>query len=164
MQTEPAKVDTYYVELLAILLAVAGAFFGGASLAAQLGELLTTEQAAVYGAITGLQGAFLGFVLAALTIVLGYSRSPELQFLRDSRQLVTLLQVYLAGIRAHALATVTALLALLMHPGAVLGPYAAWIVGSTTLLAFIRLFRTLWATKAVVLHVASASPRKAGER
>lgn len=164
MGTKPAKVDAWYVEMLAILIGLAGAFFGRDTFTAQLGKLLTTEQSAVYGAITGLQGAFLGFVLAALTIVLGYSRSPELQFLRDSQQLGTLMHVYLAGIRAHALSTITALVALLMHPAAELGPYAAWVVGCTSLLAFLRLFRTLWATKAVVLHVASASAREAGDR
>lgn len=164
-QPDPKQpwIDSWYVELAAVVLGIIGSCLIYRYIGEYVDALLSSDEAAVYGAITGLQGAFLGFVLAALTIVLGYSHSPELKLLKDSKQLRTLLFVYVAGIRSHAVSTVVALVALLMNPGTFLGPVMAWIVGTTCLLAFLRLFRTLWATRAVVMHIASAGPRKAGQ-
>jgi hypothetical protein len=150
------------------LIAVAGGFLLGCwanpHIEPLLAPLLTDQKAEVFGAILGVQGALLGFVLAALSIILGFSQAPQLKPIRDSGHLPTLFEVYMAGIRAHALSTIVALLALLLSTQNPLTPLLAWLVTTTCILAFVRLFRTLWATKNVVQGLSKPAERKPGQR
>lgn len=129
-----------------------------------ISPILSDDSTSVFGAIAGVQGSLLGFVLAALTIVLGFSQSPQFKLLKDSGHLPTLFNVYMAGIRAHTLSTIVALVALLVNSANALAPVLAWLVTTTCVLAFVRLARTLWATKNVVWILASTFERKPGQK
>lgn len=154
--------DQSRLDVLAVIGGIAVGIWGSPHILPIIGPLVTGEAADVYGAVAGLQGSLLGFVLAALTIVLGYSQSPQLALLRRSNQLANLFTVYMAGIRAHALATLAAVLALIVNPANDTAPGLAWVVFFTSILAFLRLFRTLWATRAVVHQVSTTQDRSPG--
>jgi hypothetical protein len=159
----PAKFDLLWPEFLCAAAGIAMAVWGNGITEPLLLPLVTDKPDAVYSAIAGVQGSLLGFVLAALTIVLGYSQTPSLSLLRKSGQLPNLFRIYLAGIRAHALSTVTALVSLIANYQGELSTVGAWVVTTTCTLAFVRLARTLWATRAIVGHIAASGERKPGQ-
>lgn len=127
-------------------------------------SLLSTDAGVIFGALLGLHGSLLGFVLAALTIIMGYSSSPQLRVLRDAGQLPNLFLVYLAGVRASAVAAVFSLLAMLAAGGTPIAEGLAWAVALTTALSLGRLARTLWITKNVVSKVGETLNRPAGQK
>jgi hypothetical protein len=136
------------------LIAIGGGVIFGAYLYKPVAQYVegyfSPDSTAVLGALVGLQGSLLGFVLAALTIVLGYQDRPQLNVVRASGRLKDLFRIYFAGIRAHGLATVVALLAIVMNTQGPLHAATVGLVALTSLLAIIRLARTLWVTKQVV--------------
>lgn len=158
-----ARFDKTWPEFVALVVGVGIGAYGNRFLEPLVATSLTKDTASIYGAVLALQGSLLGFVLAALTIVLGFSQSPQFKLLNDAGQLPTLFNVYSAGIRAHALSTGTALVALLLNSSSGLAPVFAWIVTTTCLLALVRLGRTLWATNNIVQALASDLRRQPGE-
>lgn len=163
-KAEPARVDSWPLDVLPLLLALAGAFALPAGVQKQIGDTLSPDSSAVYGALVGLQGSLLGFVLAALTIVLGYSQAPSMAILRDSGQLLNLFRVYLAGIRSHALATAIAIVALVISSGYATSTFLAWLVALSSIITAFRLGRSLWATREVVVVVSGDRARGPGLR
>lgn len=159
----PAKFDHLWPEILCTAAGIAMGIWGNTVTEPMLKPFLNNEPGAVYSAIAGVQGSLLGFVLAALTIVLGYSQTPSLSLLRRSGQLPNLFRIYMAGIRAHALSTVTALGSLIANYQGELATVMAWVVATTCTLAFARLVRTLWATRAIVSQIAESGERKPGQ-
>src|SRR6185436_2455744 len=63
-------------------------------------EILRGNRGAVYGAFASILGSLLGFVIAAVAIVLGYADSDRLTILRESRNWTTLWTVFMAGMRS----------------------------------------------------------------
>jgi hypothetical protein len=164
MLAKQSALEGIWLEGLALLLAGVGAAWFTAAFQSLTSKILVADPLPAYGAIAGVQGALLGFVLAALTIVIGYANGPALRVLRDAGQLPNLLRVYTSGTRALALATVMALAALLVQSSSPIGSLLAWLVGTTSLLALLRLSRTLWATRAVVARLGAPLTRGAGQR
>ncbi|MGD8453844.1 MAG: hypothetical protein PVJ57_18675, partial [Phycisphaerae bacterium] len=105
--------------------------------------------------LSGIFGSLLGFAIAAEAIVLGLCGSDRLTIVRNSRHYSTLWRVFRWAIRSLALATVAALLALVLdrdkHP---LMPflYAAVFF---SLLAGVQLARTIWVLEQVVRVVSA---------
>src|SRR5262245_58895757 len=81
---------------------------------AALVKFLNGRRDGLYSTLAGLEGTILGFVLAALTIVLGYSQSPRFEIIRQSKHWGSIFGIYLSGIRWTALATVFAVAGLLL--------------------------------------------------
>ncbi|ALE91161.1 hypothetical protein AOC05_00275 [Arthrobacter alpinus] len=159
-----ARFDRFWPEIVALFAGTILGVWADRLIEPILAPFLADDPAIVYGAVVTLQGTLLGFVLAALTIVLGFSQSPQFKILKISGQLPTLYNVYIAGIRAHAVSTGTALIALLVTVGSSIAPTLAWLVATTCTLALVRLGRTLWATKKVVNALGSDLSREPGER
>lgn len=153
-QLPPAKAsawDSVFLDLAALgaafviwLLPVSGQLAGSS-------PLRGADADAIYAALVGLQGALLGFVLAALAIIAGYSQSDRMQILRDARQLPNLFGVYLAATRSYALSTFVSLLALLISATPGIFNLVAIIVGATVLTSALRLLRVLRVTRVVLL-------------
>jgi len=113
-------------------------------------KTLAGNRGAVYGAFASLFGSLLGFVIAAVAIVLGYAESDRLKIVRESGHYGTLWRVFTAGMHALGFATITALGALILdrdnsrcHPAL----YACvWGVS----LATARVIRSLWVLEQVI--------------
>jgi len=106
----------------------------------------------IFGAMLGLHGTLLGFVLAALTIVLGYLNRKQFQSLRDSKQIPNLARIYMASIRVHGIGVVLALLGVVYQTGGRFQALLAWGTLLVAILAAVRLMRVLWATSLIVKH------------
>lgn len=150
-QVKRSAFNSAWVDLVALVVGVGLGASPTSAVLLQNGVLHGADAAAVYTALVGLQGTLLGFVLAALAIIAGYSQNDRMQLLRDAGQLPNLFGVYLAATRSYAISTLLALIALLISATAGLYDILACIVGISVVLASVRLVRVLRVTETVLL-------------
>lgn len=112
--------------------------------------LLAGNRAAVYGALASIFGSLLGFVLAAVAIVLGYADSERLTIIRRSQNWSTLWRVFTASMRSLGLATVAALVALVVDRDTAPVRIALLVCFFASALAILRVMRTLWVLEAII--------------
>jgi hypothetical protein len=111
---------------------------------------LAGDRAAIYGALTSLFGALLGFTIAAMAIVLGYASDNRLRVVRESPHYPTLWRVFIAATRALAFATGAALLGLVLDRDRAPSPLILDLAVGTTALAVLRLARCLWVFERII--------------
>lgn len=118
-------------------------------------ELLQGNRSAVYGALASMFGSLLGFVIAAVSIAVGFSGSERLDIVRNSKHYPELWNAFNHAIRALGLATLVALAALILDrdskPFCLLSYAATWV----TLLAALLLGRSVWVLEQLVAVVAA---------
>lgn len=124
--------------------------------------VLTENRATVYGTLASLLGSLLGFVITALSILLGFSDSPRLEFLRGSKHYETLWRVFIKTIEALALATAVSLAGLFFdresQPRSVIAYAVAWLL----ILTVFRVGRCVWILKRVVQILSQPSKTRPG--
>lgn len=113
-------------------------------------SLLEGNRSAVYGALAAIFGALLGFVITAVSIVLGYIASDKLTLVRESPHYEDLWRVYKAAMRSLAFATITGLLGLIFDREAYSLPFLFYLNIMTTTLAFFRLGRSIWVLENII--------------
>lgn len=125
-------------------------------------QKMISDPDAIFSALAGVHAALLGFVLAALTIVLGYAQSSRFDVVRAAGHFPTLFQVYLAAVRTYALALVLCLGAVLIDSGDRTGAVSTGLVSLSTGLALLRLARVIWVTELVVAVIVRPTRRAPG--
>lgn len=140
------------VELTLSLLAAAGfyawvAWYGGRPV---VDAILEGKRDALYGTLASIYGALLGFVIAAITIALGYSESEKFEVLRNSKYYRTLWQTFTSSIWALSLATVSCVVALLFEKGPETNAITIGLVAFGTLFAMARVARVIWVIERLV--------------
>ncbi len=110
---------------------------------------LDTRRGAIYGTVASILGALLGFAITGQSILMMAAPSDRLAIVRESTQDKTLWRVFTAAIRALALATLTALIALVVDRDTASAPLALVAAFGTTLLATLRLIRLIWVLEQV---------------
>lgn len=114
----------------------------------------------IYGTFAAIFGSLLGFAIAAESIVLGLSGSEHLRIVRESRHYSTLWQVFRWTIRTLALATVAALVALILDRDKAPRTVCLYLSTFFGLLAAVQLARTIWVLEQVVKVVSIAKPKR----
>jgi len=132
-----------------------GAFHGEAAVQ----SVLAGQRAALYGTLAAIDGALLGFVIATTAIVLGFAQDDRFEVLRASAHYPTLWRTFISTIKFLGLATLAALVALLVdHDNDPVWP-AMVACGGTTLIAGLRLGRSVWILEHVIRIVTRPSPQ-----
>lgn len=126
-------------------------------------SVLAGQRAALYGALAAIDGALLGFVIATTAIVLGFAQDDRFEVLRASSHYPTLWLTFISTIKFLGLATLAALVALLVdHDNAPVWPAMVACAG-TSLVAGLRLGRSVWILEHVIRIVTRPSPRRLAE-
>lgn len=128
-----------------------------------LESLVSGRRDALYGTFAGVHGTLLGFVLAALTIVLGYTQLERFDPVRSAGHFPALFGIYLSGVRTGALGLVVSTVALLADRQVSPHAWMTAIVLSVSLLSALRLARVLWVTYRVVDVVSRPNVRQPGQ-
>jgi hypothetical protein len=154
------KVHFLFAEFcVAVLIGVGFAawviWFGGASFVA---ETLRGNRAAIYGTLASIFGSLLGFTITAVSIVLGYAANERLAIVRNSKHYPTLWKVFVAAIRALGIATMVALVALILDRDTAPAYFFLYVCVWSTSLAVLRLMRCLWVFEQVVVLVTGPVP------
>jgi hypothetical protein len=155
--------EALLVLLLTLGLVVWGDFFGGER---HVNKLLAMNRAAVYGVLTTLWGALLGFVITAVSIVLAFSQEARLRLVRESDHYETLWRVFMSTIRILGLATLAALGALLFDrdpPGGSPHIYLFYSIVLFSTLAIFRIARSVWVLGKVIEVVSRPSQARGGD-
>ena len=146
--------DKYFLplEFLVSILLTAGFVIWGELYSGRLvmDSLLEGNRSAVYGALAAIFGALLGFVITAVSIVLGYIASDKLTLVRESPHYEDLWRVYKAAMRSLAFATIVGLLGLIFDREAHSLPVLFYLNIMTTTLAFFRLGRSIWVLENII--------------
>ena len=145
--------------MLAIALTVAfGVWVRYAHGTRQVNKLIGGQRSAVYGTLATLDGALLGFVIATTAIVLAFAPTDQFQILRDSAHYQTLWRTFTSTIRALAVATAVAIIALLVDRDGRTNTLVMVFCAGTTLLSALRLWRSVWALEGTIKVVTRRDP------
>lgn len=123
---------------------------------------LKGRRSSVYGAVISVHAGLLGFVLATTTIVLGYAQSERFEMLRQSAHHRSLYRAFTTSIGAFAVATVATLVALLVDRDDATNRLALTLAAAASLIAIVRLGRTLHVLRLVIDVVITSRSRDAG--
>jgi hypothetical protein len=143
----------------AVVLATAFAFWlyvddGGAA----TDRLLSGERTALYGALAAILGALLGFIITAFSIIIGFSQDGRFDVVFKSKHAPDLWAIFTSAIRAHAVATIAALVALVSDTETHHRHWPIVVLTGALALALLRLARVVWVIERMVALLA---PRKA---
>lgn len=113
-------------------------------------SILKENRSAVYGALAGISGTLLGFVITALSIIIGYSASEKFEFLKKSKHYATLWEVLIKTIRALSLATIAMIIGLIFDrdnsPNNIIFCFCVF----TALLSLLRIWSCIWVLENVI--------------
>jgi hypothetical protein len=137
-----------------LLLAIWCSFFGGAR---QVDELMHGTRIGLYGTLGAIFGSLLGFVIATLTILLGFSESARLAVLRSSSHYPVLWRTLLSATKWLAAATLAAVVALVVDRDGAQNLGAFYLCVFTSIVAALRLASSIWILENVVVLVTSPS-------
>lgn len=126
-------------------------------------EYLQGRRGDVYPALVGLEGTILGFIVAALTIVLGYANSPRFEVLRATKHWESIFRSYTRAAKWTGLALMYGIITLLVDTDDSPNSPLTLMLLLSGLLASIRVSRMLYITEKVVKVVVNVQPRAAGE-
>lgn len=116
-------------------------------------SLLEGNRAAIYSALASVFGALLGFVLTAVSIVIGFSAMEQLAIVRDSPHYETLYRIYLHATWILAIATLFALVGLVADRDTRPVNVLLYLILLTSGIASVRVARCVWALEQVVMLV-----------
>jgi hypothetical protein len=134
-----------------VAIVIWGERYGGRTV---IDDVLKGNRSAVYGTFATIFGSLLGFVITAVSIVLGFSTSERLAIVRQSKHYPALWRSFTHTIRILGLTTVVSVVALIVDrdskPVRPLS-YAEMAVG---FLSILFLCRSIWALERVIDVVA----------
>lgn len=151
-----------------LVVELAAAFLAGAALTiwvlsydgdATLDGVLKANRSAFYGALASIFGSLLGFIITAVSVVLGFSATERFALLRESEHYGTLWKVFMSTIRVLATSTAASLLALVLDRDAAPNSLMMSIVAFCAILTLLRLARCIWIMEKVVLLVTKNAPK-----
>ena len=164
----PAWWQSHFVSVeLALSAIVTAAFVGWAEYldgAAVIDGFLVGNRGSVYGTLASIFGSLLGFTITAASIVLGFSSSPRLRTIRNSRHYPTLWEVFGATIRALGLSTVISLAALIVDRDTTPNHWVLYAVVFAVLLSSVRIVRTIWVLENIIALITHPSGSKTDAR
>ena len=110
--------NKHFLGLQLFLSVLAGILFLSSAIlfngSAVVNSVLNGNRSAIYSTLASVFGSLLGFVITALSIIIGYSTNEKFEFLRKSVHYSTLWQVLISTIKALSFATVVMLLGLVL--------------------------------------------------
>lgn len=117
-------------------------------------DVLDNRRSAVYGVLASIFGSLLGFAIAAESIVLALSQHDRLEVVRKSDYYPMLWKVFISTIRMLGLATMIAVLALILDRDSSSFRILPYLVFFAMCLTLFRVARCVWVLENVVGLVA----------
>jgi hypothetical protein len=117
-------------------------------------RLLSGERTALYGALAAILGALLGFIITAFSIIIGFSQDGRFDVVFRSRHAPDLWAIFTSAIRAHAVATIAALIALVTDTETHHRQWPIVFLVGALILALFRLARVVWVIERMVALLA----------
>jgi len=126
--------------------------------------ILGESRVDLYGAFAAIFGSLLGFVIAAVSIVLGYAESDQLRIVRESKYYAQLWGTFKAAIRALAFATIMALTGLVLDRGKEPLRFVLYANVFSITLSSLRLWRVILVLENIVSLISRPKPKGNSEK
>ena len=118
-----------------------------------MSQIFSEGRSVLYGTLAALFGSLLGFAITAVSIILGYAANDKLEIVRKSKHYHVLWDTFNSAIKTLAIATVFALVGLIIdkdvHPVNIILYFNLFL----TLLSFFRVSRCIWILEYIVAIV-----------
>lgn len=124
---------------------------------------LANERGGLYTTMLTVEVTLLGFIIAILTIVLGYAQATRFEIVRRSRHWLALFESYTRAMRWAAYAAASYLIGLLVDRDSNPHPAVTALCLAALLMSTAVLARMLWVTERVVHVVVTPGERRPGE-
>jgi hypothetical protein len=124
---------------------------------------LADQRSGLYTTLLTVEATLLGFIVAVLTIVLGYAQATRFEIVRRSPHWNALFESYTRAMRWAACATASLLTGLLADRDSDPHPVVTALCAASLLMSVAVLARMLWITDRVVRVVITAGIRRPGE-
>lgn len=124
---------------------------------------LANQRSGLYTTLLTVEATLLGFIVAVLTIVLGYAQATRFEIVRRSPHWNALFDSYTRAMRWAAYATASFLVGLLADRDSDPHPVVTALCAASLLISVAVLARMLWVTERVVRVVITPGARKPGE-
>lgn len=124
---------------------------------------LSERRKDIYGALMSLEATLLGFIVAVLTIVLGYAQAPRFEIVRRSPHWKNLFGSYTRAMRWAACATLTSFIGFLVDRDKNPCPPITAVCLVSVVFSGAFIARMLWVTEGVVRIVVATGSRGPGE-
>lgn len=118
-------------------------------------RILKENRSDIYGALAAVFGSLLGFIITAVSIILGYTTNDRLTIVRESKHYALLWEVFTAAIRILSVATIAALVGLVVDRDSSPVYIVLYINVFTTTLSSFRLARCVWVLENIIKLVTS---------
>jgi len=116
----------------------------------RIDQIVQGQRAVIYGTIATIDGALLGFIIATIAIILGFAPGDSFTVLRQSDHYQDLWGTFRSTIRILALATLAALVGLLVDRDSSPNSAAMIVCFGFSLLVIARVSRSVWILGKVV--------------
>jgi len=117
-------------------------------------------RAVLYGTLTALFGSLLGFAITAVSIFLGYVANEKLEIVRKSTHYHVLWDTFNSAIKVLAMATVFALIGLVLDKDTRPINIILYFNLFLTFLSFFRIARCIWILEYIVAIVSKKKQEK----
>lgn len=124
---------------------------------------LANQRSGLYTTLLTVEATLLGFIVAILTIVLGYAQASRFEIVRRSRHWKALFESYTRAMRWAAYATASFLVGLLADRDSDPHPVVTTLCAASLLMSVTVLARMLWVTERVVRVVITPVARRPGD-
>jgi hypothetical protein len=124
---------------------------------------LAGQRDGLYSTLLAVEATLLGFIVAVLTIVLGYAQATRFEIVRRSRHWSALFRSYTRAMRWTAYATLSSLAGLLADRDSDPHPVVTALCAASLLMSAGALAWMLWITERVVRVVITPGARRPGE-
>jgi hypothetical protein len=133
--------------------------FGGSAV---LDGVAKSNRGQMYGTLASICGSLLGFVITAMSLVLGFASQPKFQVLRSGSQYRILWKVFKSTIHFLGICTVAWLFALAFDRDSHPHPIIVAVALGVSAIAAMRLARSVWVLGKVV-EISMTRPRSDSE-
>lgn len=113
-------------------------------------DIVNANRSQIYSTLASIFGSLLGFVITALSVVLGFSSSEKLSVIRNSVNYRQLWDVFTSTTRILGFTTLSWLAALFLDREKLQRPWILLLCLAMSFLAVARLARTIWALERIV--------------
>ncbi|GAB2816665.1 hypothetical protein GCM10022221_13420 [Actinocorallia aurea] len=121
-------------------------------------DLLDDRRDDLYATVLSLEATLLGFVVAILTITIGFAGSPRLEIIRRTRHWPALFAIYTRTMRWAACAALAALLALILDRDKSPNLWLTALLLVCVTFSVAAVARMLWVTEGIVRVVTATRP------
>lgn len=122
-------------------------------------EMLKSDRQALYTTTAQVSASLVGFILAAVTVVLGFSQLPRLRILRQSEQYSRIFDVFFGAIKWLAVTTVWAFVALVLDTDNSPKGWVTYGLLALAAISSIRVYRCVWIMKQLTAAATGAEAR-----